>query len=245
MPPKPTPNAPLFQRIYNVLREKIIRGELSEHTALPSERVVAERYSVSRMTARHALAALEAEGLVYSEGRRGRFVSPKRLTYDVSKMVSFAADAKARGIQLEIEIIEAKTIKANAKLAQALLVEEEEPLHEYTRLFKVQDHAIFIETEFVIAAMFPDLLSQDLRQSTTQILSQFYNTHAHTGDIVIRMCGVRADHAGSLGLAANHAGIELEQVICDEAGRPFCFGQQVWRGELAQFSARAILNPLD
>lgn len=244
-PPDFSSMEPRFRQIFSELRDEITSGKLTEHTALSSERVVAERYSVSRMTARRALETLEAEGLVYSEGRRGRFVSPQRLTYDISKMVSFAADAKARGIELKIELIDAKLTLANSKISQLLKIPLAEPLYEYTRLFKIKNHAIFLETEFVIAERFQGFLHHDLRQSTTQLLIQHYDTSAHMGDIVIRMRGVRSSEAGPLGLAANQAGIELEQVICDETGKPFCFGMQIWRGELAEFSARAILNHHD
>ncbi|MFT5631081.1 MAG: GntR family transcriptional regulator [Gammaproteobacteria bacterium] len=238
----PNNGAPRFRQIFDILRNEITTGNLPEHTALPSERVVAEQHGVSRMTARRALEALDAEGLSYSEDRRGRFVSPQRLTYDISQMVSFAADAQANGVELEIEVIEAGPAVADSKMACDLSVSVGEPLHAYTRLFKIRGHAIFIETEYVIAAQFPDLLRHDLRQSTTQLLDQHYDTCAHTGDIVIRMRGVRADEAQLLGLAQNHAGIELEQVIRDTGGVPFCIGRQIWRGELAEFSARAIVN---
>lgn len=239
---KPNNGVPRFRQIFDILRSEITIGNQPEHTALPSERVVAERHGVSRMTARRALEALEAEGLSYSEDRRGRFVSPQRLTYDITQMVSFSADAQANGVELEIEVIEAGPDVADNKMAKDLSVSVGEPLHAYTRLFKIRGHAIFIETEFVIAAKFPDLLRHDLRQSTTQLLNQHYDTRAHTGDIVIRMRGVRANEAMLLGLAQNHAGIELEQVIRDTGGVPFCIGRQIWRGELAEFSARAIVN---
>lgn len=240
--PTPTDDAPRFRLIFEALRREITNGELAEHAALPSERVVAETYDVSRMTARRALEALEIEGLAYREGRKGRFVSPQRLTYDISQMVSFAADAQARGVDLQIDVIEAGPRDADAKLARDLSVQVGEHLHSYTRLFKISGHAIFIETEFVIAARFPDLLGHDLRQSTTLLLSQHYNTLAHTGDVIIRMRGVSADEAKLLGLSANTAGIELEQIIRDTAGVPFCIGRQIWRGELAEFSARTIVN---
>ena len=100
---KPT-EAPRFRQIVDVLRHEIVTGTLSEHEALPSERVIAEQHDVSRMTARRALETLELEGLAYNEQRRGRFVSPPRLTYDISRMVSFAADAQARGIDGAFEV---------------------------------------------------------------------------------------------------------------------------------------------
>lgn len=239
----PTEDPPRFRLIFDALRREITSGNLAEHAVLPSERGVAEEYAVSRMTARRALEALETEGLAYREGRKGRFVSPRRLTYDISQMVSFAADAKARGVNLQIEMIDAGPQTADAKLARELSVQIGEHLHAYTRLFKIGDHAIFIETEFVIAARFPDLLRYDLRQSTTLLLSQHYNTLAHTGDVTIRMRGVSAVEAKLLGLSANTAGIELEQVIRDTACAPFCIGHQIWRGELAEFSARTMVKP--
>ncbi|MCP5089124.1 MAG: GntR family transcriptional regulator [Rhodobacteraceae bacterium] len=235
--------SPRFRQIVDCLRAPILEGALPAHAALPSERGVAREYNVSRMTARRALEAIEAEGLAYSEDRRGRFVSPQRLKYDVSKMISLAAVSQASGTKLEIEVIEAKEIKADAQLAKSLSVNMGEALYGYTRLFRSNGHAIFIETEWVVASQFPDLLNHDLRQSTTRLLEQNYNTYAHSGDILIRMRAVLADESKLLGLTPNHPGIELEQVICDDAGRPFCIGRQIWRGELAEFSARAIVNP--
>ena len=217
-------------------------GTLSEHEALPSERMIAETHDVSRMTARRALETLEMEGLAYNEQRRGRFVSPPRLNYDISRMVSFAADAQSSGTELEIDVIAAGTGRADARLAALLGVSQDAELFEYTRLFRTGGHAIFVETEHVIASLCPDLLDHDLRQSTTRLLEQHYQISAHVGDITIRMRGMNATEATRLGLPENHAGIELEQVVRDMSGDPFCVGCQVWRGELAEFSARAIVN---
>jgi len=239
---KPTAPSPRFRQIVDHLRSEIIGGSLPEYSALPSERVVAELHGVSRMTARRALEAVEAEGLAYSEGRKGRFVSPKRLKYDISNMVSFAADAQAGGTELEIELISRGTATADTQLAAGLSVPVGEELHEYARLFRIRGHATFFETEYVIARRFPELLNHDLRQSTTKLLEQLYETFAHTGDIVVRMRALQADEAKLLGLAPYHAAIELEQVIRDKAGEPFCLGRQIWRGELAEFSAQATVN---
>jgi GntR family transcriptional regulator len=242
LPQPKTAKAPRFRQIVEALRQDILDGTLSEHEALPSERLVAEQHEVSRMTARRALETLELEGLAYNEQRRGRFVSPPRLTYDISRMVSFVADAQARGTELEIEVISAATDRADKRLARLLDVAPGTELHEYTRLFRTGGHAIFVETEHVIARHCPDLLRHDLRQSTTRLLEQHYHIRARNGDITIRMRGMNAAEALQLGLPENHAGIELEQVVRDASGGPFCVGRQMWRGELAEFSARAIVN---
>jgi GntR family transcriptional regulator len=240
----PTESAarPRFLQIVDDIRQRIAEGELTEHAAIPSERSVADQFGVSRMTARRALEALESEGLVYSEDRRGRFVSPARLRYNVSEMVSFVADAQSKGSDLAIEVIEVRTTGADARLAGLLERPVGTMVHEYTRLFHSGGHAIFIETECVIADLFPGFLDHDLRQSTTRLLESRYDTLSKTGDIIIRMRGVSDAEAALLNITSHHAAIELEQVIRDQTGTPFCFGRQVWRGERAEFSARAIVS---
>ncbi len=59
---------------------------------------------------------------------------------------------------------------------------------------------------------------------------------------MIRMRGVQTDEAQLLSISASHTVVELEQVIRDAAGMSFCFGRQVWRGEMAEFSAHAIVS---
>lgn len=233
---------PRFLQIANEIRDQIQRGDLTEHDILPSERSLSERYGVSRMTGRRALEALETEGLVYNADRRGRFVSPKRLNYNVSNMVSFVTTAQASEVDLEIEVVETAESFADKRLASLLEQPEGCGVFEYTRLFHSGKHPIFIETEYLIAERFPRFLSRNLRQSTTQILEKSYDTSASTGDIVIRMRGVQAFEAQLLNIASSHTVIELEQVIRDDKGTPFCFGRQVWRGEMAEFSAHAIVS---
>jgi DNA-binding GntR family transcriptional regulator len=66
--------APQYRAVAADLRKMIESGELRPGDALPSESALAERYGVSRGTARHALAELDGAGLVESVHGRGRFV---------------------------------------------------------------------------------------------------------------------------------------------------------------------------
>jgi DNA-binding GntR family transcriptional regulator len=68
------PEVPQYRSMAADLRAMIESGKLRPGDALPSESALAERYSVSRGTARHALAELEGAGLVESVHGKGRFV---------------------------------------------------------------------------------------------------------------------------------------------------------------------------
>jgi CheY-like chemotaxis protein len=65
---------PRAHRIYVVLRQKILSGELGNAAKLPSHRSLAAEFGVAPMTIRHVLAYLEDEGLVSRELGRGTFV---------------------------------------------------------------------------------------------------------------------------------------------------------------------------
>jgi len=235
-------NYPRFRQIRDALKSAILDAEYVEHSALPSERVVAEKFNVSRMTARRALEALEGEGLAYSAGRRGRFVSPQRLKFDISNTVSFAADAQSAGTELEIELLSAQETQADRSLAEKLSIPEGTDIYEYSRIFKVKGHITFLETEYIIKRKFPNFLNLDLTQSTTVLMQDYYDVKAVSGNLLIRMRSVTPKEAKFLGVSLNQSVLELEMITLDDAGIAFSLGKQIWRGELAEFSAKAFVN---
>ncbi|MBT8226365.1 MAG: GntR family transcriptional regulator [Dactylosporangium sp.] len=66
--------APQYRRIAAELRAAIESGEFPAGGALPGESALAQRYGVSRGTARQALAELEGADLVVAVHGKGRFV---------------------------------------------------------------------------------------------------------------------------------------------------------------------------
>ena len=60
---------PAYQKIQESIRERIDGGDLKPGDAVASERELARVHRVSLMTARHALAGLEREGVVERPSR--------------------------------------------------------------------------------------------------------------------------------------------------------------------------------
>lgn len=194
------------------------------------------------MTARRALETLEAEGLAYSKGRSGRFISPPRLDYNLGSMGDFLRAAAGAGVDVSVDLLTSQRSTASAGDAARLAVDPGAAVFENQRLFRHQGHAIFLETEVVViarcAAQVPDWAH--LSRAAQQALR--YSPLGVTADIVIRMQPYTDHQAGQLAVQPSQMGIAQEQVVRDKAGQPFCLCRQIWRGELAQFSAQAIVS---
>lgn len=68
--------APLFHQLAGALRVEIRTGKRAPGDYLPNEAALGKTYGVSRVTVRHALAELKAEGLIESKPRAGTRVCP-------------------------------------------------------------------------------------------------------------------------------------------------------------------------
>ena len=86
----------LYRQITNGLARLIREQRFSANAALPSERVLAEKLCISRVTARKAIDALVAEGLVERRHGSGNFIAP-RLEQPLTRLSSFTEELGERG----------------------------------------------------------------------------------------------------------------------------------------------------
>src|SRR5215472_7928285 len=68
------PQRSQYRQLADLLRDAITAGEYPPGSSLPSEPVLAERYSVSRPTVNRAISILRNEGVVCVERGRGTIV---------------------------------------------------------------------------------------------------------------------------------------------------------------------------
>ena len=86
----------LYQQVSRELARLIRARRFAPRAALPSERVLAERLGISRITARKAIDTLVAEGLVERRHGSGNDITP-RLEQPLSRLSNFTEELTARG----------------------------------------------------------------------------------------------------------------------------------------------------
>lgn len=72
-------SAPIYDQIYEQIKNQIINGELSENELLPSIRGLAKDLKISFLTTKRAYDKLESEGFIYTIQAKGCYVAPKNL----------------------------------------------------------------------------------------------------------------------------------------------------------------------
>lgn len=71
--------APIYDQIFNQIKDQIINGALKEDEALPSIRNLAKDLKISVVTTKRAYDELEREGFIYTVAAKGCFVAPKNV----------------------------------------------------------------------------------------------------------------------------------------------------------------------
>src|ERR1700758_1261818 len=103
MPGKVRLALPAYQRIQLAIRRRIDAGHLRPGDPVTSERDLAKLHNVSLMTARHALATLEREGIVERRRGVGTFVSAPKIHFN--KLMSYTEQMATRSLTAASRIL--------------------------------------------------------------------------------------------------------------------------------------------
>ncbi len=94
-------NAPLYQQIYDEIKDAIEKGVYAPKERIPSELELAEQYEVSRITVRRAVEELCSDGYLVQQQGRGTFVSTPHINrqFHASTLQTFTALCADNGMK--------------------------------------------------------------------------------------------------------------------------------------------------
>lgn len=235
----PTRSNPLYLWVAAQLRDEIASGRLEAHGPVPSERVLSERYKVSRMTARHALETLGREGHVYRSPRRGTFVAEPRLRFSVGSFTRIMSEADSTP---GTEVLATETLAPDPLVSERLGIPAGGRVHALRRLRTANGEPVAIETIYLSAERFPDLLECDLTGSLWDLLRSRYDVHPQKADA--RVVAVTLDRleAETLGAEPGSPAIVLTRTVFDAGGEIVELARDVYRGDRTEFAVTASVD---
>ena len=164
---------PAYKRIQDTILRRIEGGQLKAGDAVDSERELARIHRVSLMTARHALAGLEREGLVERRRGAGTFVAPPRIHFN--KLMSFTEQLASRGLTGRSKTLSAAVVESEPDVAARLSLPPHARIIKLDRLRIGGDEPFALETAYLSADEFPGLNKSALdRGSLFSVLDREY-----------------------------------------------------------------------
>ena len=230
MPPVRQNGTPAYKRIQAAILKRIEAGQLRAGDAVDSERELAKIHGVSLMTARHALAGLEREGMVERRRGAGTFVAPPKIHFN--KLMSFTEQMASRGLVGCSRMLSCTTVEEEAEIAARLALPSGSRLLKVERLRLGADEAFALETVYLSAQSFPALNRARLeRGSLFSILDREYGVTLAHADEEIDATAADARTAELLCVARGAPLLRIRQVIFSTTAEPTLYVLGLYRSD--------------
>lgn len=217
-------------------RLRAVVAEARPGDRLPGERELADRLGAARMTLRHAMDALIAEGLVERRHGSGTYVLPRPVVRFLG-LTSFSQDMRERGLVPGSRLLAFDEAPADAATATALRVEPGSPVLVFTRLRTGSGRPMAIETTRIARALVPGLVATDLDGSLYEVLARRYGLVAASAGVTIEAVVPDAATREALQLPDGTGCLRLHMVDGDARGRVVMAADCVYRGDEYRLSA--------
>jgi DNA-binding GntR family transcriptional regulator len=222
--------------IYQALLAQIISGTLATGSKLPSERELSSLFATTRITLREALQRMAMEGSIYRESRRGWFVAPPRLEYNLITKSLFHQMVESQGRKAVTQVISTSTELASPELCRKMKLLPLSKLHRIRRLRYVDGRATVFVEHHLNPVIFPDILKMDLTESLTLIYQKQYGIQCGRATFDIYPTAADASVAHHLNLAEGSPLLMIIRVNYDQNGRILDCDREFWRHDAVRIS---------
>ena len=225
-------HSPLYKQLMRKLRADIASGVYPVHSRIPSEQELCDKYQVSRVTVRKALAELTQEGLLNRQQGKGTFVGVPRLCKDLKDVNSFHDACRLMNCTPSTRVIHAQLTYTTEEDVRDLLCESDQVV-ETLRLRLADDTPVMLETNR-FPLHYEYLLQEDLTGSLYGILQE-HGIEANQAVHEISLTYATASQAKYLCVNEGDALLNLREIIYDQYGRPLHTSKQLIRGDRFTF----------
>ncbi len=229
--PNSRPNGmPAYQKIQATIVKRIDSGQLKPGDAVDSERELARIHKVSLMTARHALTALEREGLVHRRRGAGTFVAPPKIHFN--KLTSFTEQMASRSLAACSKVLSFSVVDNEQEVAARLALSAHTRLLKVERLRIAADEPFALETCYLPAEQFSGLTRNTVaRGSLFSTLEGTYGIQIAYADEEMDATAAAPATANLLKVARDAPLLRIRQVIYSTKGKATLYVLGLYRSD--------------
>ena len=226
--------APLYLRLKKTIEDAVQRGIIGPGDALPSERDIAIKADISRVTVRKAVQDLVKGGVLIQRHGSGTFVAPRvdRVEQSLSRLTSFTEDMARRGMTVNSAWLDRGLFQPSPDEMMALGLSANETVARISRLRIANGTPLAIERASLSASVLPD--PQAIGASLYAELEKSGHRPARA---VQRISAANLGEADALLLEvpAGSASLNIERISYLASGKVIEFTRSVYRGDAYDF----------
>ena len=240
-------NPVIYLKIYNKVKEQIIKGEFAAGDLLPTEAELMETHHCSRTTVRHVLALLRENGIVKTVQGKGSVVCEK-LPRNFRNESSFSLQSanfyitapfsKLMNVEPSVEVIE-----ATEPIARILQIEPRSMIYLVISRLLLDGETIFdyretyVNPDYTPGLNAPGLMDKNIYQ----VLREKYHIHnIRTEDRVTPLIPDEATRK-LLNVSGDVPLFLTKRIISCSTG-PFAYSVIKTRGDMSEFSINRTLS---
>lgn len=228
---------PMYVQVKGWIQERIAAGEWSHGQTIPSERDLAAKLSVNRLTIRQAIQELVDQGNLIRRHGVGTFVRRLVTSQILLKFGSFSEDMASMGQDAESRLVDFSTAPTDSTAASSLAIAPGDPTIRVTRIRLLDNSPIMISVSILPASRCPltrdDMASGSLYQALRKINREPIRTEQTIG-------ALRAGNAYGrlLGVGPGEVVVHVEGVGYDAGDEPVELYRNYALADRIRFSVR-------
>jgi GntR family transcriptional regulator len=163
---------PIYLKIHDEIKNSIDRGIYRFGDKLSSERELAQKYQVTRMTIRQAINALSEEGIVERKLGAGTFVADNKIQEKITGTTSFTEITKKQGKNPSSRTIAFFKTSPNLEECEQLKITPKEQIVKMERIRYADQLPICLEIASIPVKLIHDFSKEELTTSFYQSLQK-------------------------------------------------------------------------
>ncbi|WP_431803739.1 phosphonate metabolism transcriptional regulator PhnF [Halobacillus andaensis] len=226
---------PMYYQIEEDLKQRITNQEFKTSDMIPSERELSETFEVSRMTVRQAITNLVNEGVLYRVKGKGTFVAEEKIEQPLQGLTSFTEDMKTRGMEASSKLLTFEKMSAPLDITRKLQLNEGAEVYKIQRVRFADQKPMAVETNFLSAAMFPELDEQTVLGSLYNYIEKTQKQPIGKAHQMIEATIADENQAELLDIPVDSAILSIERHSTLADGTPFEVVRSSYRADRYKF----------
>lgn len=238
---------PLYVQLEQILKSRIVMGELSPGMKIPSDKELCETYQVSSITARQAVLNLVNEGILYRQQGKGTFV--REGISEVKNIMTLKVKGDIQDVIPEnlarqnVKVVGMDILHCPERILRTLKLKADQEIMLIRRSRMDDGVPVSYIKNYLPAEIGRKIAEKDLRSfPMLHILRNKLRIPLKTGVQYIE--SVSADYEVATAMAVNISApvLYLETIIYAEGEKPIEFVQTFYRSDLYKYTLNIDLK---